>query len=105
MAYSKPTNSISNSKKKFFEKFYNHEIASTDDIDGRTGNISYTTLLKNQKALEVEFIQMFAVLQKQKDENDEKNKAFWLYCYFCATLLEAFHKAYSQQSKEEEYKK
>ncbi|OEH45570.1 hypothetical protein lpari_03480 [Legionella parisiensis] len=50
-------------------------------------------------------MQMFAVLQKQKNEDEEKNKAFWLYCYYCATLLEAFHKAYAQHNKEAEYKK
>ena len=62
----------------------------------------YKFLLENQKTLEAEFTQLFAVLQKQKDEN---NEMFWAYCYYCASLLESFYKAYSQKSKEEKYTK
>ncbi|MBI2785657.1 MAG: hypothetical protein HYX60_04850 [Legionella longbeachae] len=72
-----------------------------EELNSRPGEIGYTFILQNQKSLEDEFKHMFAALNKQKEENIE---AFWLYCYYCATLLEAFHKAYSQASKEAEYK-
>lgn len=52
--------------------------------------------------LEDEFKQTFAVLKKQKDANKE---VFWLYCYYCATLLESFYQSYSKKDKEKEYHK
>ncbi|WP_298624480.1 hypothetical protein [uncultured Legionella sp.] len=69
-------------------------------IEERVDTIGYTFLLENQQILETEFAEMFTVLQKQDDENKE---AFWLYCYYCASLLEAFHKAYLQPGKEADY--
>ncbi|CEG59106.1 hypothetical protein [Legionella fallonii] len=71
------------------------------NIDSRAQNIGYTFLVQNQLALETEFTQMFAILQKQDDENKE---IFWLYCYYCASLLEAFYKAYAQEANAEKYK-
>ncbi|KTD42806.1 hypothetical protein [Legionella parisiensis] len=107
MAQSKSLNPnpISNNKKKFFEQLHGRKEITLEEIQDDAGKLSYTFILENQKALEAEFMQMFAVLQKQKNEDEEKNKAFWLYCYYCATLLEAFHKAYAQHNKEAEYKK
>ncbi|MDR3443355.1 MAG: hypothetical protein P4L65_10075 [Legionella sp.] len=60
----------------------------------------YTFLLNNQSHLETEFTQLFAVLKKEKDNN---SAAFWMYCYYCATLLEQFYKAYEQKAKETEF--
>lgn len=105
MAYSKENAAFSSDKIQFFTQLQNKELKSFEDIERRAGTKGYPFILHNQKALETEFIQMFAVLQKQKDEDKEKNEAFWMYCYYCATLLEAFHKAYSQHGKEEDYKK
>ncbi|MGM9454336.1 hypothetical protein ACTAZI_13495 [Legionella bozemanae] len=104
MAFSKQ-NPISSDKEKFFKQLHGRKQITLEEIQGDAKNHSYTFILENQKALEAEFMQMFAVLQKQKNEDEEKNKAFWLYCYYCATLLEVFHKAYGQHNKEAEYKK
>lgn len=69
-------------------------------IENRVDTIGYTFLLENKTTLETEFTEMFGILQKQHDENKE---IFWLYCYYCASLLEAFHRAYLQPGKEAEY--
>lgn len=101
MVYSSQNAAFSRDKQQFFSRVpsgsVNDKISS---IDNRVQNIGYTFLLENQNALETEFTELFAILQKEKGNNKE---AFWLYCYYCASLLEAFYKAYSQQSKEEEY--
>ena len=102
MAHSKHNADLSNDKNTFFVQYNQNELLTFREVDLRAGKIGYRFILENQKALEAEFNQMFAVLKKRKDEDD---KAFWMYCYYCATLLEAFHKAYSQHSKEEDYKK
>lgn len=69
-------------------------------IENRVDTIGYTFLLEHKTTLETEFTEMFGILQKQHDENKE---IFWLYCYYCASLLEAFHRAYLQPGKEAEY--
>ncbi|QMT61896.1 hypothetical protein [Legionella sp. PC997] len=95
-----------NDKAKFFKTPLSINIeAAIEETQYRATALNYQFILENQKIIEAEFLDLFAVLQKQRNESDEKNKVFWLYCYYCATLLEQFHKAYSQQNKEEEYKK
>ncbi|KTD11835.1 coiled-coil protein [Legionella gratiana] len=104
MVYSKQNSAFKSDKNQFFLQLPKKDMvisSAIEKVETRANHIGYTFLLQNQKALEDEFVHTFAVLQKQKDNN---NEAFWLYCYYCATLLENFYKAYSQQSKEEEYK-
>ena len=71
-------------------------------VDTRAGSQGYLFLLSNYKALETEFTDIFEVLQKNDNQNKE---IFWLYCYYCASLLERFYQAYSQQGKVDHYKK
>ena len=102
MVYSSQNAAFSRDKLQFFSHItsvgkLDSQIA---DIDHRAQNIGYTFLLQNQNALETEFTEMFAILQKQDDENKD---VFWLYCYYCASLLEAFYKTYSQEGKAEKY--
>lgn len=93
--------SFSREKLQFFSRnSSSNPLDSFKDLDDRAQNMGYTFLLKNQKALETEFIEMFTILQKQDVKNKE---AFWLYCYYCASLQEAFHLAYSQQAKADEF--
>lgn len=104
MVYAEQNAAFLADKKLFFkqvstDKEMQERIAETDH-DAK--HKDYGFLLQNQIALEAEFVQMFAVLKTQKDKN---NEAFWMYCYYCASLLEAFYKAYAQQSKEATYKK
>jgi hypothetical protein len=90
------------------EKFQFFSQASNTDlntqiqlIEQRAQTIDYSFLMRHKQALEVEFSDMFHLLQKQGTENKEQ---FWLYCYYCASLLEQFHRAYEQKSKETHYK-
>ncbi len=101
MVYSSQNAAFSRDKQQFFSRLSTGTLDNKINvIDHRVQNTGYTFLLQNQTALETEFIEMFAVLQKQRDQNKE---AFWLYCYYSASLLEAFYKAYSQHAKEQEY--
>lgn len=94
---------FSSDKNQFFMQLPKEKIESTIEvIEKYSEKLEYKYLLQYQKTLEEEFTQLFAVLQSQKDENKE---AFWVYCYYCATLLETFYKAYSQKGKEAEYSK
>lgn len=104
MAFSKQNEAFTNDKIQFFTQLHRNEINSLDDISKRAAKTSYSFILDNQKSLEAEFNLLFNVLQKQRNEDDLKNIAFWKYCYYCCTLLEAFHQAYSQHSKVEKYK-
>lgn len=86
-------------KNKFFSKPRTQNIKQEiEAIDLDVEKREYSFLLENQIALEAEFLQMFAVLKKQK------NELFWLYCYHNASLLENFYKAYSQQTKEANFR-
>ncbi|MFJ1268678.1 hypothetical protein ACD661_08950 [Legionella lytica] len=71
-----------------------------EQVDVAAKKRPYRALLETQIDLEAEFTQLFAVLQKQ---NGGDSKEFWMYCYYCASLLESFYKAYSNKSKETEY--
>lgn len=104
MAFSKQNEAFTNDKIQFFTQLHRNEINSLQDIEGRAAETSYSFILDNQKSLETEFNLLFNVLQKQRNEDDLKNIQFWKYCYYCCTLLEAFHQAYSQHSKVEKYK-
>ncbi|HHT0594582.1 TPA: hypothetical protein ACTXXA_003126 [Legionella anisa] len=104
MSESKLHDKWRNDKANFFMQPLNKDTSTAiNDAEARATVRSHGFILENQKMLETEFLNLFAVLQKQKDENEKKNRAFWMYCYYCATLLEMFHKAYSQYSKEKEY--
>lgn len=103
MIYSGQSAAFRRDKHQFFSQAFSD--ASMDikieNIDARVENIGYGFLLHNQNTLETEFTQMFAALQKQKD--NENKKVFWLYCYYCASLLESFYKTYSQEGNRNKY--
>ncbi|CAM4504050.1 MAG: hypothetical protein LEGION0403_FIIPPAGN_01886 [Legionella sp.] len=77
-----------------------HRVDELKIVDEAVRNHRYSALLENQIDLEAEFTQLFAVLLKQKGQD---NKEFWMYCYYCASLLESFYKAYSNEAKVDEY--
>lgn len=86
-----------------FEKSIGSNIQLIEPlIDLRVAKTDYAFLLNNQMLIETEFTEMFTILQNQ---DDDKKEIFWLYCYYLASLLENFHRAYSQTSKAEEYEK
>lgn len=74
--------------------------AQIQNIEQRAQTMDYSFLMRHKQALEVEFSDMFHLLQKQDAQHKEN---FWLYCYYCATLLEQFHRAYDQKGKEAYY--
>lgn len=103
MDYSSQNATFRRDKKQFF-----FQANAENDIESRitmaerrVSAMNYSFLLENKTTLEAEFIEMFTVLQKQEGEQKE---AFWLYCYYCASLLELFHRSYLQTNKEEHYK-
>lgn len=102
MVYAKHYADVIKDKNHFFSQPFSATTIpeKLDETDQRAEKANYSFLLKNQIVLEAEFNQNFASLKKQRDEN---NEAFWLYCYYCSSLLEAFYKAYSQHAKEEEF--
>ncbi|KTD62426.1 hypothetical protein [Legionella shakespearei] len=110
MEYASQTAAFRRDKHQFFAQI--SSVKSKEDkvkmADDRAATTGYSFLLENQKNIETEFTELFDILQKQDDENKE---AFWLYCYYCASLLEAYHRAYSQSAndfqaaKEKEYAK
>lgn len=104
MVYSSKNAEFRKDKHQFFSKISSGGKPDTNIkyIEQRVETIGYTFLLENKQLLETEFTEMFTVLQKQDAENKQ---IFWLYCYYCASLLEAFHRAYSQPGKEAEYAK
>lgn len=110
MGYSKHNTAFLRDKNQFFTQLRTVDEETQQKIeitDEQVKNKHYDFLLEYQKDFESEFAHMFAVLKKQKDKNNENDEEFWLYCYYCASILEAFYKdkAYSKQAKEAEYAK
>lgn len=85
-------------KQQFFSQLNTFDTISDkfSAADTRATEVDYHFLLKNQYLLEREFSELFHALQKQSDKNKEP---FWYYCYYCASLLQEFYKAYGQQAK------
>ena len=102
MVYSSSSAAFRRDKHQFFSQMsvIKDPQSSIQFAEARAQAIDYSFILANQQALETEFTQMFQLLQK-----DPTNKEpFWLYCYYCASLLEHFHRAYGQPGKEAQYK-
>lgn len=91
-------------KRSFFSSISSADTATIkiQNAEQRASLMGYSFLITNHQNLETEFAAMFTVLQKN---DDEKKEVFWLYCYYCASLLETFYKAYGQTAKEEDFKK
>ncbi|MFA6301852.1 MAG: hypothetical protein WC627_01800 [Legionella sp.] len=99
MTYSAQVEKFRNDKNSFFNQPKKSE--SFDAIDKEVKGMAYSDILANQKLFEAEFKHLFTVLQKQK--NDKDKQVFWNYCYYCASILEAYHLAYSNKTKNDDY--
>ncbi len=64
---------------------------------------NYLFLLKHQSQIQLEFETIFAALKHQK--RDANNKKYWLYCYYLASLMEAFYLGYHNKTEAEKYAK
>lgn len=82
--------------------FFAQAPKSVDDLEQIINPTDYQFKLTNQKLIETEFSNVFAVLRRQKEN---ENKQFWLWCYYCASLLEDFYsdKAYQNSKNKETY--
>lgn len=72
------------------------------DLLHSSNKSSHSFLLENLQVLEAEFTHLFTILQRSGEED---RRRFWLYCYYCASQLEAFHLAYGQMAKVALYQK
>ena len=72
MVYSSQSAAFRKDKHQFFSQISHKGTSASkfQEIDYRAETIGYTFLLENQKTLETEFTEMFATLQKQKNENN-----------------------------------
>jgi hypothetical protein len=102
MVYSSQNAAFRRDKHQFFSQITPGKGPATQInlIEQRTQAMDYAFILKHQQALEIEFKELFHLLQKQDNANKDE---FWLYCYYCASLLEHFHRAYGQNGKEAYY--
>lgn len=102
MVYSSQNVAFRRDKYQFFAEMTPKRatLSHLSAIERRVQAIDYSFLLKHQPTLETEFNDLFKLLQKQETENTEQ---FWFYCYYCASLLEEFHRAYDQNEKAEYY--
>jgi len=100
MVYSSQNAAFSADKQTFFataQPINSNNYLFAENLASRK---NHTFLLQNKLALETEFDQMFAVLQKKKNGNRDH---FWLYSYYCASLLEAYYTAYADKIKAERF--
>lgn len=103
MVYAK-NQAILKDKKFFFNQTKNLGMDITQKIEA-VNDLAISRhmnfLRNNLDGLQKEFTSTFEYLKKADDKNKE---AFWLYCYYCASLLEVYHRSYNQSSKEKEYR-
>ncbi|TAL59208.1 MAG: hypothetical protein EPN84_11695 [Legionella sp.] len=101
MPYSSQNVDFRRDKQQFFTALQSKNKGTEFHFaDTKTNEKNYGFLLQNKLTLEAELSQLFASLKKQ---NAEYNNQFWFYCYYCASLLEAYYKAYGQQIKMSEF--
>ncbi len=82
----------------FFEEFSRVENRNTNTVDERVETINYAYLIQNQNRIETEFNDLFKMLDKNHD-----NDIFWLYCYYCAAMLNSFYEAYGQKENAKKF--
>lgn len=99
MAYSNQNAAFFSDKKDFFSQITQHN--TTKAIDMKVMVVSQSFLLDNQASIESEFNSLFYSLNTLSEKNKD---SFWLYCYYCASLLESFYTSYVQKEKQEHFK-
>lgn len=101
MGYAKPSDFLRDKQQFFSQPRSKSNISfNIEDIETQARNKDYRFLLQNHKALEAEFTQQFNALQSLDDKNKTE---FWLYSYYCATLLETFYISYGQAGTASNY--
>ncbi|MGQ3889133.1 hypothetical protein ACQUW5_08905 [Legionella sp. CNM-1927-20] len=79
--------------------FQNAPANSVEMTEMRVKEKSFQFLSANKALIEQEFSQLYASLSRNKDKQEE----FWLYCYYCCSMLEAYYRGYDQPAKVAEY--
>ena len=96
MLYSARYKAFLTDKQGFFS-VGNH---SSDRVKALAKDKSFSFLANNRLLIEEEFNQMFASLKRQ----GRSRKEFWLYCYYCCTMLESYYESYDKQDKAADYR-
>lgn len=93
-------------KQNFLNNIANNDLqylSPVDKLNATTNHLSqknYIFLSSNTKLLEQEFDQLFKVLKLRALIRDEsRDEAAWLYCYYCAKMIEAYYAAYDKQDE------
>lgn len=103
MVYALPVQAFFDNKMGFFEG------AAARVRDGRDllafadeyAQLSkYPFVARSHILLQQEFEQLFASLKAKK----KNRRDLWLYCYYCALMLETYHTHYGQKAKAQEYR-
>ena len=76
-----------------------HSSAHIRNVKRLTAEKDQVFLAKYRVLIEQEFEQTFASLRGKASESDE----FWLYCYYCCLMLQAFYRAYDKPSELDKY--
>lgn len=91
-------------KRKFFSKNQNPptpiNINDFTKYKNKAKNKDYFFVDQNKELIQQEVRDLFNVLEAKR----HLDPAFWLYCYYCAVLLENYHDGYGQKNKVEDYK-
>lgn len=105
MNYSAVYNGFLSDKKSFFAPIP-VLFASSESKGSHINNVKRLAeekdqifLAKYRVLIEQEFEQMFASLREKASESAE----FWLYCYYCCVMLQAFYRAYDKQGELDKY--
>ncbi len=102
MVYSAQNKAFFQNKKDFFSSNKSIELIDKqiESVHDQVKKTEYSFLLDNQHSIELEFNTMFTALNKLSGKD---RKVFWLYCYYCASLMETFYQSYSRKADEEKY--
>ena len=95
MAYSAKYNEFFNDKRSFFSV----DRVTSIDIESRVHSNGQRFLANNRLLIEQDFNQSYKSLKKLNDDR----QAFWLYCYYCAVMLQTYYAAYGQPNQAQAY--
>lgn len=96
MPYSAQYKSFIKDKRGFFST-----VKTINEAHKKAAEKEFRFLSNNRMLIEQEFNQLFTVLKKE----GKNRKEFWLYCYYCCTMLESYYLSYENNAKVEEYEK
>lgn len=103
MVYALQYGAFYENKNKFFDKVAAKVKKGKDLLDFAeryAQKSDYPFIARNHFLLQQEFEQLFASLKAKK----KNRRDLWLYCYYCALMLETYHTHYGPEAKAQEYR-